>query len=169
MQPQFSSPSQAAAPALEYVGVGRRFVALIIDAIIFVWVSVIIRVVFPSSGVMTWWVMTGQGDFASRVAHISLGTALQIIMPFVYFIVMEALLGATVGKMALGIRVVKLDGSPISWWDSIVRNLWRIIDSIPGVIPYLLGALLILTSPTKQRLGDRLAQTVVVRRRSARF
>jgi uncharacterized RDD family membrane protein YckC len=164
MQPQFSSPSQAAAPALEYVGVGRRFVALIIDGIIFVWVSVIIGVVFPSSGVMT-----TQGDFASKVAHMGLGTALQIIIPFVYFIVMEAMLGATVGKMALGIRVVKLDGSPISWWDSIVRNLWRILDLLPGIIPYLLGALLILTSPTRQRLGDRLAQTVVVRRRSARF
>ena len=69
--------------------------------------------------------------------------------------------------MALGIHVVKLDGSPMSWWQSIVRNRWRILDYIPGIIPDLLGALLIWTSPTKQRLGDRLAQTVVIRRRSA--
>jgi hypothetical protein len=34
MQSQYYSPSQAAAPALEYVGVGRRFLAVIIDATI---------------------------------------------------------------------------------------------------------------------------------------
>lgn len=78
---------------------------------------------------------------------------------------MEAMQGATVGKMALGIRVIKLDGSPMSWGESIVRNLWRIVDHLPYAIPCLLGALLIWTSPTKQRLGDRVAHTVVVRRR----
>jgi uncharacterized RDD family membrane protein YckC len=134
------------------VGVSRRFVALFIDGIIlgiiFLTVSWITGMDFSGG------VMTAQGDFASRVAHMSPGAALQII-PFVYFIVMEAMLGASVGKMALGIRVVKLDGSPMSWWQSIVRNLWRILDSLPSIIPYL--------------LGDRLAHTVVVRRRSTRF
>jgi uncharacterized RDD family membrane protein YckC len=166
MQPQYSFPSQAAAPALEYVGVGRRFVALIIDGII---LGIIFSIISWITGMdFSGGIMAAHGDFASRVAHMSPGGALQIIVPFVYFIVMEAVLGATVGKMALGIRVVKLDGSPISWWQSIVRNLWRILDILPGVIPYLLGALLIWSSPTRQRLGDRLAQTVVVRR-SARF
>lgn len=78
---------------------------------------------------------------------------------------MEALQGATIGKMVLGIRVVRLDGSPISWGQSISRNLLRLIDQIPYGIPYLLGAILIWTSSTKQRLGDRLADTVVVRSR----
>ncbi len=164
MQSPYGFPSQAVAPALEYVGVGRRLPALIIDGIILgivlsivSWIS---AMVLPPGGVMP-----AGGDAWDRLTHMSPGTLLQLIIPFVYYIVMEAMQGATVGKMALGIRVVKLDGSPISWWDSIVRNLWRIIDHVPYVVPYLLGALLIWSSPRKQRLGDRLANTVVVRRR----
>ena len=38
MQPQYSSSYQAAALTLKYVGVGRRFVALLIDMII-LWIS----------------------------------------------------------------------------------------------------------------------------------
>ncbi len=160
MQSPYGSPYQAAAPALEYVGVGRRLLALIIDGIILLIISWIIAVVFPSSGVMT-----AGGDAWEGFKHMGPGAALQIIIPFVYYIVMEAIQGATVGKMAFGIRVVKLDGSPMSWGESIVRNLLRIVDHLPYAIPYLLGALLIWTSPTKQRLGDRVAHTVVVHRR----
>ena len=160
MRLQYGSPYQATAPALEYVGVGRRLLAIIIDGLILLIVNSIIGVVFHSDGAIT-----VAGDAATRLAHMGPGEALQIIIPFVYYIIMEAMQGATVGKMALGIRVVKLDGSPISWRESIVRNLLRILDHIPYIIPYLLGALLIWSSPTKQRLGDRMANTVVVRRR----
>ena len=76
---------------------------------------------------------------------------------------MEATQGATLGKMALGLRVVKTDGSPITWTDSIIRNLLRIID---GLFIYLVGAIFVWTSPLKQRLGDRAAHTVVVKRRA---
>ncbi len=154
MQSQYGSPYQAAAPALEYVGVGRRFVAIPVDVIILLIVNGLIGLVFHAgmtnvNGVMTY---NSSGP----------GAALQIIIPFAYYIIMEAMTGATVGKMALGIRVVKLDGSPISWGESIIRNLLRIID---GLFGYLLGAIFVWTSPTKQRLGDRAAKTVVVRRR----
>jgi uncharacterized RDD family membrane protein YckC len=40
----------------------------------------------------------------------------------------------------------------------------RIVDQLPTAIPYLLGAVLILNSSRRQRLGDRFAGTVVVRR-----
>jgi hypothetical protein len=46
-------PSQAAAAALEYVGVGRRLLALIIDGFILLIVGWIIAIAFPSSGVIT--------------------------------------------------------------------------------------------------------------------
>ncbi len=161
MQPQYGSPYQAAAPALEYVGVGRRLLAIIIDGIILSIVNWIIDVVFHLSVVVT-----VDGDAWARFTRMGPAAALQIIIPLVYYIVMEAMQGATVGKMALGIRVVKLDGSPISWGESIVRNLLRFVDHLPYAIPYLLGAILIRISPTKQRLGDRVANTVVIRRNS---
>jgi len=178
MQPQYSYYPQAAAPVLEYVGVGRRFVALIVDGIILViFQNVLFRGMsimgLHSSGNIT----TTEGDAAHMLAywlrHLDTYAVLQIaistIIPFVYFIIMEAALGATTGKMLLGVRVVRLDGSSISWGQSITRNLLRVIDHIPYGIPYLLGAILIWTSPARQRLGDRIAQTVVVRRRSLRM
>jgi uncharacterized RDD family membrane protein YckC len=63
--------------------------------------------------------------------------------------------------MAVKIRVVKeADGSPITYEQSAVRNILRIIDAI---IFYLIGAILIWSSDKKQRLGDRLGHTIVVK------
>jgi uncharacterized RDD family membrane protein YckC len=84
------------------------------------------------------------------------------VVAFLYFIIMEGFMGATIGKFLLGIRVVKLDGSRIGLGAAIIRNLLRIIDALPTA--YILGAILIWTSSRKQRLGDRVAHTVVVRR-----
>jgi uncharacterized RDD family membrane protein YckC len=174
MRPQYSSPYQTAAPTLEFVGVGRRFLALLIDIIILgIFQHLILTGIsamgLHSSGNTT----TTQGDAAHMLeywlTHLDTYAVLQIvvltILPLVYFMIMEAVQGATIGKMLLGIRVVRLDGSPISWSQSITRNLLRIIDQFPYGPPYLLGAILIWTSPTYQRLGDRVAHTVVVRRR----
>lgn len=63
----------------------------------------------------------------------------------------------------LGLRVVKTDGSPLGWSQAVIRNLLRVID---GLFSYLVGAILIWDSPLRQRLGDRAAKTVVVRRQT---
>ncbi|MFL5628504.1 MAG: RDD family protein [Ktedonobacteraceae bacterium] len=85
------------------------------------------------------------------------------VLALAYFIILEATQGATLGKMAIGLRVVKKDGLPIGWSESVIRNLLRIID---GLFFYLVGAIFVWTSPLKQRLGDRAANTVVIRRRT---
>jgi uncharacterized RDD family membrane protein YckC len=72
--------------------------------------------------------------------------------------------GRTVGKMALGLRVVRLDGGPIKFRQALVRALAGIIDFIVTV-----GVLAVTTSfCSKQgrRTGDFLAGTVVVRDRT---
>jgi uncharacterized RDD family membrane protein YckC len=137
----YESPYQAAAPQLEYVSVGPRFLAVLIDGIILMVVGGII-----SAGLR-----------APAVA----GT-LEAVIAFAYLIIMEATQGATIGKKLVGLRVVKEDGSPISWNESIIRNLLRIVDSL---FVYLVGAILVWNSPTRQRLGDRVAKTVVIRSR----
>ncbi|HEY5139950.1 MAG TPA: RDD family protein, partial [Methylococcales bacterium] len=58
---------------------------------------------------------------------------------------------------ALKIKVVKEDGSKIGYVDALVRSLLLIIDAIPYIIPFLLGAILIWTSDKRQRIGDRAA------------
>jgi uncharacterized RDD family membrane protein YckC len=174
MQLQYSSPSQATTPALGYV-IGRRFVALLIDVIMLGIFQYLILMGISAMGLHASGNKTPtQGDaydmFVYWLSHLDTYSVLLIvvitIIPLVYFTVMEAVQGATVGKMVLGIRVVKLDGSDIGWSQAIVRNLLRIVDELPPAIPYLLGGVLILNSSRRQRLGDRFAGTVVVRRRS---
>lgn len=148
MQMQYQAPAQ-----LQYVGVGRRFVATLVDFILYLIVFVIVGIAL------------GHAQASAGSASVSLtGTPafLVDVLFFLYYIVFEAVLGGTVGKMLLGIRVANVDGSRIGWGASIIRNILRIIDALPFF--YLLGAILIWTSPQKQRLGDRAAKTVVVRR-----
>jgi uncharacterized RDD family membrane protein YckC len=74
---------------------------------------------------------------------------------------MEAWRGQTLGKMVVGIKVVREDGSPVGIWQALVRSVLRVVD---GLFVGVVGALLIATSRKQQRLGDRVARTIVVRR-----
>ncbi|MFC7204288.1 RDD family protein [Haloferax namakaokahaiae] len=78
-----------------------------------------------------------------------------------YFFLLEGYWnGQTVGKRLVGIKVVKEDGSPCDLMSSFMRNLLRIID---GLFYYLVGFVVMAISDKRQRIGDRLAGTVVVR------
>lgn len=79
-----------------------------------------------------------------------------------YFVLLEVLRnGRTVGKRILGIRVVRDDGGRIGLMDSIIRNVVRLIDMLPGY--YGVGLVAVLFSAQNKRLGDMAAGTVVVR------
>jgi uncharacterized RDD family membrane protein YckC len=126
---------------MQPVGVGLRIVAGIIDLI------VMMVIIFPLS------LVVGQ----------SMGAQLGVsLIGIVYFIVMEALKGATVGKMAMGLKVVKKDGSAISWQESVIRNLLRIVDALP--VFYIVGIICIAVTDLKQRVGDMAAGTLVVKK-----
>lgn len=76
----------------------------------------------------------------------------------VYFVVLEATLGATVGKLLFGARVRRADGGQIGWMAALVRNLLRVVDVCFAGI----GLFLVCLSTRRQRLGDYAARTVVV-------
>lgn len=140
-------PQSQAQDQLQYVGVGRRFLAILIDTILLGIIEGIFIFLF--------------GFAVGSTQATGLGSLVGFIIAVAYFFGLEAIQGATLGKRILGIRVVKTDGSPIGWSESIIRNLLRIVD---GLFGYLVGAILVWTSPQRQRLGDRLAKTVVIRR-----
>ncbi|GHO57178.1 RDD family protein [Ktedonobacter robiniae] len=143
--------SAQAAPAQQYAGVGSRFLAFLLDGII-------IGIVF---GIINAILGTALKDsFATAIGSVG---SIEGLLVFVYYLYMEATQGGTFGKKILGLRVVKEDGSLINWSESLIRNLLRIIDGIPGF--YLVAAILIWTSSRKQRLGDRAAHTVVIKTR----
>src|SRR5581483_6934301 len=84
------------------------------------------------------------------------------LVVFAYDVPFELLNGGrTAGKMAAGIRVVGVGGEPVSFFASMIRNIVRIADILPGV--YLVGATAILATERDQRLGDLAAGTIVVR------
>jgi uncharacterized RDD family membrane protein YckC len=68
--------------------------------------------------------------------------------------------GQTLGKRALGLRVVRADGTPVTWMPSVVRNLLRVVDILPGV--YGVGLVSTLIDPYGRRLGDIVAGTMVI-------
>lgn len=68
--------------------------------------------------------------------------------------------GQTPGKRLLHLRVIKMDGAPVSWVDVLLRNLSRPIDSFGPT--GLIGLLMIFVSPRAQRLGDLMARTLVI-------
>lgn len=69
--------------------------------------------------------------------------------------------GRTPGKRALKIRVIDARGLPISLYQSLVRNITRVLDFLP--VFYGIGAIAVLASPARRRLGDIVADTLVVR------
>jgi len=80
-----------------------------------------------------------------------------------YATLLEAYWGRTLGKKLVGIVVVTVDLEAIGLGRSALRNVARVIDSIPA---YLIGIVAVMLSRRRQRLGDRLAGTVVLRESS---
>lgn len=80
---------------------------------------------------------------------------------FVYFVVSEGLWqGQTFGKKAAGIRVVSVDGTPITWGQAFMRNILRLADFMPAF--YFMGILTSSLNYRSQRMGDLAAGTMVV-------
>ena len=136
---------------MQYVGVGRRLVATIVDAII---IGVLFGVI---SGIFS----VQQGLMADSVELLGTSNIVSVLVSIIYYAGLEATTGATIGKRLLGLRVVMADGSPIDWTSSIIRNVLRIIDFLPAF--YLLGAIFVWSTEKNQRIGDLGANTVVIR------
>jgi uncharacterized RDD family membrane protein YckC len=83
-----------------------------------------------------------------------------IVANYTYFTILEGgPSGQTVGKKALGIRVIDFRaGGPIGYGRGLLRNLAKILSSIV----FALGYLWMLWDPEKQTWHDKLATTVVV-------
>ncbi len=86
------------------------------------------------------------------------------ILSFAYFLLLEGLFGATIGKQILRLRVVDKEGDPCTFKASFYRNLLRFVDWLP--LLYIAGIISILASAKRQRIGDRIAGTVVARPRA---
>ena len=143
-------------PTPSYASIGARLLGQVVDGLIALGVFVIVgALVANRSG---GWTENGF-NLTGVPALAAIGITSAIVL--LYFFIAEALTGVTAGKLVAGVRVQSTDGSSIGFAASLVRNLLRLIDGIGG---YLVGGIVALISPRRQRLGDMAAGTVVLRR-----
>jgi uncharacterized RDD family membrane protein YckC len=84
-----------------------------------------------------------------------------LIVIFAYFILFEGFLSTTPGKSMLQMKVLKITGERIGFRESLIRFAGRFVD---GIAANLVGVLIMLGNPRRQRLGDKWAGTEVLQR-----
>jgi uncharacterized RDD family membrane protein YckC len=143
--------------ATQYAGLWARFLALVVDFLVFC------AFFFPITRIVKGvWIMSpddhrwAYGLFITDPLCIAF-----LVLIFLYFAFLEGLAGATFGKWVLGLRVVRVDGRRPGLWRGALRNVLRVIDGLPAL--NIFGIVLILRSPERARFGDRLAGTRVIR------
>jgi len=103
-------------------------------------------------------------DWLTRLSSNAVKTLLMLLIfgfQWGYFNLFEWMWnGQTPGKRLLNLRVIKVDGSPVSGIDVLLRNLSRPIDTLGPM--GLIGLLMIFVSRKAQRLGDLMARTLVI-------
>jgi uncharacterized RDD family membrane protein YckC len=126
-----------------------------------------IAVVFTAylAGVMLWAITLSEFDPALSASVLIIFTVLAIIG---YPVIFEtATRGKTLGKMALGLRVVSDDGGP----ERFRQALFRALASFVEIWMFFGGPAVIcsLLSPKGKRLGDVFAGTVVISERGPKL
>ena len=131
---------------------GRRVVATLVDSVIFGIVNAVFVSAFGTDE------KTSGFDLTTLSTGGSLGLLVFVLL---YYVLGEAFLGRTVGKLVTGIRVVDAQtGGRPGVLSAFVRTLLRIID---GLFGYLLALIVVVNSNRRRRLGDMAAKTLVVR------
>jgi uncharacterized RDD family membrane protein YckC len=140
-------------------GIGSRFIALLVDYVIWITGSLLLLWIFA-------FFLPGINAFNRLSAQWA--TAVYVFAVFLfnwgYFTLFEAFWnGRTPGKRIARIRVIQRSGRAIGLFESMARNFVRYIDQIPFF--YAVGAIAIFVTRDHQRLGDLAAGTLVVRDR----
>jgi len=139
-------------------GIGSRFMAYLIDSILLGIVLVAVDLAL----------FDGFASNSRSDTILAEGLSLlSFVLIFVgYFIICETLWsGRSIGKRAAGIRVVSTTGAAAGFSSVLLRNIARLIDFLP--VFYIVGSISVLASTNNQRIGDMLANTIVVRERHA--
>lgn len=146
----------------ELANIGSRGLAILLDTALLVLI-VLLEVLVV--GVILYLVLSAGSILALRAfaPWIAAGAMLVVFgTAWGYFVIAEVMSnGRTPGKRVLRIRVVRDDGSRVGVADSMIRNVLRIVDILPG--NYAVGMASVILSSRRKRLGDMAAGTVVVR------
>lgn len=153
-------PFDPADPAPIYAGFWRRAGAYLLDEVIMLVIIVVLGVIIvvPTVVLVT---MLGRELDSDKYADL-VATLIAVPVAWLYPTLLESSkLQATLGKRLLGMRVTDEHGARVSFGRANGRYWSKILSSI------LLGAgyIMVAINPRKQGLHDRIAHTLVVRRR----
>jgi uncharacterized RDD family membrane protein YckC len=165
-KPAFLSRVMAGGPdvasLLRYAGVGIRFGARFIDGLVFMVPFVIVAALVLPNLLRT----------AGSKAPAFNGTFVfgALVFSLFYEVLMLRYWGATLGKMACGLKVVRSDGSSLDWGVSFGRYFMYnvVICAVPFVnwILLITTAIMAGTDEQKRGLHDRVCDTRVIYKRS---
>ncbi|MHC1480745.1 RDD family protein [Frateuria aurantia] len=177
--PPLSAPLPAARPeALDLAGFWQRFAAWLLDYIVLIVPSLIAyysmhadRVMqalvdlIKTSGSIT--AAEASPAFAGLMSQFQAFSAACVIIGFVYYTAMEgSRWQATLGKLAVGLKVTDLKGQRLNWRRAAVRNAVRLVNMVTPLIP-LVFYIPVAWTRRHQGLHDMLASSLVVHGRAS--
>ncbi|HEY9062450.1 MAG TPA: RDD family protein [Pseudobacteroides sp.] len=140
----------------ELAGLGSRLLAFLTDFIIQCLAIIVVIIIIYSSGTSIY----EGGEIDSYIIAISIVLIFAIYNG--YFIFFELILnGQSPGKRLLNLMVIKETGEAITFFDSALRNILRVIDFLPSF--YLTGAFIMVFNKNYKRIGDIAANTIVIK------
>jgi len=165
MEQQGMMPTPQTMKAVSYAGFWKRFFAYIVDSVIMGIVCLIIFLPFIFMMGISFWAERHFEDEDAQVGLVfallssyALAIFLAFIAQWLYFALMESKKGATLGKMALGIKVTDMNGNLISFGRATGRYFGKILSGLTLYIGYIMAGF----TQQKQALHDILAGTLVV-------
>jgi uncharacterized RDD family membrane protein YckC len=136
-------------------GIGSRFLAVALDTLLQFAVYIVLGLI--ALLVSSFGLVGALGKQWGIAILIFVAFSVQ----FGYFALFETIWnGQTPGKRWTHLRVIQDSGRPINAYDSVLRNLLRIVDTLPSL--YAIGIVTMLISRENKRVGDYAAGTVVV-------
>jgi uncharacterized RDD family membrane protein YckC len=148
----------------DLAGVGSRGVAIALDTALQVVLCVALALLVVGLLALTRSSLSADEGFSPGAVAVGLLAVGLFGIIFGYYIVFELLWnGQTPGKRVMGLRAIRENGYPLRAGDAVVRNLVRLVDSLPTL--YMVGLVTMLLNSRSKRLGDFAAGTIVVRER----
>ncbi|MNV45455.1 RDD family protein [compost metagenome] len=135
-----------------YAGFWKRYAAYFIDYILLTVVTLPLSMIINVMG-------AGSGNEGVQVALTLVVMLLSMVISIGYYAGFHASRGgATLGKMAVGIKVVRGNGERISFLRAFCRYLATIVSSLILMIGFIMAAF----TERKQALHDMMCDTLVV-------
>jgi uncharacterized RDD family membrane protein YckC len=151
---------------LKRAGVIQRTGAVIVDYLLVLIIEAGVVFGLAAAFYFTLWPLGGLGGFDPFDPFFnSVGRGppmfffMTLLVVLAYFTFFEGREGRSLGKRVFGLRVVRADGAPITYREAAIRNLVKVFPPL-----LLLDTLFMLVFffDQKQRVSDRLAETIVV-------